>query len=273
MRAGRAGFSARPRLGRGSRGVSATRPSGDPPAGACDRLAPPPARASGLRSAALFSASPLGATPAAVTPFPRDRPAGRHPTWPTPPGSGERAAGPAATAATSALPVRSRTRSPAPLPRFAQLGPQTRADLLSTYLQSLLSSHHSTPGTRVGTGAAPGPSGGQPPLLSPGPPRPPLGRGASGRLPHATRSPAGPRTGLRLGRTQALGSARRPPCCSQGESGASSLASRRRPCLPAPQPRPPLCRFLLPVPLSPFSFASSGASLANEHLLLETTEN
>lgn len=111
----------------------------------------PSARRSGTASlpAALPPPGSLRATAAAVRPsthFPRDKPGGRYPAWPTQRASGEPAAGPAATVATSALPSRRPLagRSPAPPPRLAPLAPpRARTPVCcSTYLQSLLSSHH-----------------------------------------------------------------------------------------------------------------------------------
>lgn len=117
----------------------------------------PSARRSGTASlpAALPPPGSLRATAAAVRPsthFPRDKPGGRYPAWPTQRASGEPAAGPAATVATSALPSRRPLagRSPAPPPRLAPLAPpRARTPVCcSTYLQSLLSSHHHMPWKR-----------------------------------------------------------------------------------------------------------------------------
>ena len=127
----------------------------------------PSARRSGAasRPAALPSPGSLRATVAAVrpsTPFPRDKPGGRYPAWPAPRGSGEPAAGPAATAATSALPARRRARPPspralpagrspgAPSPGWHHSHPQRARTRIScsTYLQSLLISHHHMPWKR-----------------------------------------------------------------------------------------------------------------------------
>lgn len=115
------------------------RPPGPRP---CPRPAP-----SGPRSP-LLAPSPT---------FPRDKPGDRYPAWPTPQGSGERPEGPGrqrpprlsrAAPRPPALPPPG-PRPRRPLPGLAQLTPCTRAHAAqprcSTYLQSLLSSHHNMP--------------------------------------------------------------------------------------------------------------------------------
>lgn len=155
--------------------------------------------------------------------------------------------------------------APAPLPPAprAPHPPRARAPLCcSTYLQPLLIGHHHMPGK-------PGPpqdplAGGRLSFSL----RPPLGRRASGRLPHC-RPPA---------RRPPAGAPARPAArAAAPRGGRASLSSGRfaprPPARPQPQPQPLRRRFLLPFPLFPSPSLRREPSLANQHLLLEITEN
>lgn len=194
--------------------------------------------------------------------LPEDIPWSRYPARPTP--RGKRRAGGGARGDSGHLgPPRgeptSRARPPCgPRPRRPPPWACTTPNPLrarprsccSTYLQPLLSSHHSMLG-KPGQPRGP-PVGGRLLPLSPGPPRPLLGRGASGRLLHRRppARPAGRTPGPRL---------RSDPGPRLGPAGrAAAPRARANPALPPaasllarPQPRPPP----LPPPLL-LSFAS-----------------
>lgn len=178
------------------------------------------------------------------------------------------AAGPAATAATSALPARrlARPRPLRPFPRPAPRAPhppRARPALLLNLLAA--SPHRPSPHARE-AGAAPGPAGGRPPLLQPQ---------AAARAPGEREAPPLPPARPPATR-RGPGSARRPRRRSERRASQSCpWPVRSSPARPQPQPQPqPLRRrFLLPFPLFPSPSLRREPSLANQHLLLEITEN
>lgn len=232
----------------GGRGRPMTQPPGVRPARAWRSPAPPlppqprrPRSGAASRPASLPSPAPSGPSSPRwpLHPFPRHKPGDRYPAWPTARRSGERR-GAAATAAPSARlgsarpgPPRAPPPAAAPRPPLG-LAPLTRTRArprprCSTYLQCL-SGHHSPSRTR----AAPGPRAALPP---PWAAAPLLGRGASGRLPHAGRPPAGPPP-ARL-RRAARAAAPRAPADPARPPARSASTSRRRRLRPFPRSRLP----------------------------------
>lgn len=129
-------------------------------------LARPPGPCPSDRPAFSEPSSPLWAPP---PPFPRDKPEDRYAAWLTAQGSGERAAGPVAAAATSALPhALPLRRCPATPPRSGlhTHTPYARAHGLNRVAQPTCSLFSAAITTCPGCRAALRPSSGRPPLAS-----------------------------------------------------------------------------------------------------------
>lgn len=205
---------------------------------------PPPTPTPGFpasRPASPAARSPGAARRRGPPPLPEGQTCGPLPGGPTAreaaTGAGpQRQRRPRPPSARSALP------RPGPRPPVAQLPARARPGRVALPTCSAFSAAIAA---RPGRGQ-PGASGGRS-RLGPGPPQPPLGRGASGRRPHGRRPPAprrpGPGARCSAGRTDRLPGrllAPRPP--------ARSRRRRRR----AASSSPSLCSF---------SFASSGAEV------------